>query len=154
MDMQQSEPEGGMRRRATEWGVVLMPEDLESVPPVEIRMRRRLLAAVLIAGAGAILAVPMGPDADWSLRVVPAAVCMALGFWLLRPRRASERIEIEVDVLAAEVRVVECRDSARTVVSRDPIGEVGAIEVGRTIVSIPPRAAAAAKAGTGSQPRP
>ena len=153
MDMQQTEPEGAMRRRSTEWGVVLMPEDLETVPPVEIRMRRRLLAAVLIAGAGAILAVPMGPDADWSLRIVPASILMALGLWLLRPRRASERIEIEVDVVAAEVRVVECRGSVRTVVSRDPIGEVGAIEVGRTIVSIPPRAAPGAQARTGSPPR-
>ena len=148
MNMQHSETDAGMRRRQTDWGVVLAPEDLEAVQPVGMRMRRRLLAASLLAAAGAVMALPLGPGADWSLKAIPAVVLAGLGLWLLRPRRESERIEIEVDVTAGEIRVVECRGDVRTVVSHEPMGDAGAVEVGRTIVTLPGGVRAAAGTGT------
>ena len=129
-----------MRQRETEWGFVVAPGDL---PPCEGSGTRRvrfgqaaLLLAMAAGAAGAAMAGVLSPGVA-VLITLPLGMA---GLCLLVPRRAPDRVEIEVDVVAREIRVIECRGDERTIHSREPLGALRAIEIGGVIVPLQPAA--------------
>ena len=127
----------GMRRMSTEWGLILLPGDLPIVDTGSARTKRRVAGGLLLVLAGIVLGIPLEGASSFWPRLIVAGTAAGLGAFLLWPRQPEICVEIEVDVRAGEVRVVERRNDVRTVVSRQPIGPVKAIEIGRTIVPLP-----------------
>ena len=137
MEMRVADLPEGMRRMPTEWGLVLSPGDLPVVDARRARAKRRVAGGLLLVLAGIMLGLPLDDWASPWLKLLAAGTAAGTGALLLWPRQAEIRVEIEVDVRAGEIRVVERRDDVRTIVSRQPIGAVKAVEIGRTIVSLP-----------------
>ena len=127
----------GLRRTETDWGLILAPGERAAVEPRAARLRRRIAGAASLLLAGLALGLSLGLEAAGWAGPLAAVSFGAMGAIMLWPRRAEVRIEIEVDLRHGELRVVESQDGVRTTVSREPMGSVGAIEVGRTVVSFP-----------------
>ena len=136
MEVRSAELPRRMRQTPTEWGMVLAPGEARVAESRRARSVRLLAGGASLILAALALAAPLGVEIATWVRVLAAAAFVAKSAVFLWPRSPDVRVEVEVDVDAGEVRVVECRGDARAVISREPIGEVNAIEVGRTIVSL------------------
>lgn len=137
MKVYSAELPSGLRRRSTDWGLVLSPGEASVPETRRARLFRRFLGAASMLLAGLAMGVPMDlADLSWA-RPLAAGSLALIGAVLLWPRRQEVLLEIEVDLQAGEIRVVELRGEVRTVVSRQPVGAAGALEIGRTVVPLP-----------------
>lgn len=94
-------------------------------------------AALLLASLGLWIAPGSSWDADTALFKLGVSVALALtGMIIMQSGRAVPAIEVEIDTVRREVRLVRGKGRARSLVSRTAIADLGPAEIRGTMVRL------------------
>lgn len=126
----------GYRLEEAYWGYRIVPVNAQQIRLI-VQQVLALIAGAVCVAAGIALAV-MGGGADMILRlpVILVALCIA-GIMMWYASRGTQ-VQIEIDILQAEVRaVVANRTGATTVMARYGFDSIGSVFIARPEVGLP-----------------